>query len=79
MRQISKIYLTPNGEFSNNFNFLKKFEIRTERPTKKKPTHLSGFLFIQELSSSQQIHHCKNRKVEYFLTLLYFFLTYQLC
>jgi len=47
MRQISKIYLTPNGEFSNNFNFLKKFEIRTERPTKRNPTHLSGFIFIQ--------------------------------
>ena len=27
-------------------SFSKKFEIRTERPTKKKPTHLSGFLFI---------------------------------
>ena len=47
MRQISKIQFTPEGEVSNYFNFLKKFEIRTERSTKKKPTHLSGFLFIQ--------------------------------
>jgi len=38
MRQISKIYLTPNGKLSNYFNFLKKFEIRTIRPSKKKPT-----------------------------------------
>ena len=28
-------------------NFLKKFEIRTERSTKNKPTQLSGFLFSQ--------------------------------
>ncbi len=46
MRQISKIHFTPEGEVSNYFNFLKKFEIRTVRPTKKKPTNLSGFLFI---------------------------------
>ena len=42
MRQISKIRFTPGGEVSNYFNFLKKFEIRTVRPTKKKPAHLSG-------------------------------------
>ena len=47
MQKISKIYFTPKGEVSNYFNFLKKFEIRTVRPTKKEPTHLSGFLFIQ--------------------------------
>ena len=57
MRQISKIQFTPEGEVSNYFNFLKKFEIRTERPTKKKPTQLSGFLFIQELFFSQLFHH----------------------
>ena len=62
MRQISKIYLTPKGEFSNYFNFLKKFEIRTVRPTKKKPTHLSGFLFIQELFSSQPYHHHRYKR-----------------
>ena len=28
-------------------NLLKKFELRIERPTKNKPTHLRGFLFIQ--------------------------------
>jgi hypothetical protein len=33
-------------EITYKFNTLKKFEIRTERPTKNKPTHLSGF-FIQ--------------------------------
>jgi hypothetical protein len=43
MRQISKIQFTPEGEVSNYFNFLKKFEIRTERSTKKKPPQLSGF------------------------------------
>ena len=37
MRQISKIHFTPEGEISNYFNFLKKFEIRTERPTNKEP------------------------------------------
>ena len=47
MRQISKIHLTSKGEVSNYFNFLKKFEIRTERSTKNKPAQLSGFLFIQ--------------------------------
>ena len=46
MRQISKIHFTPGGEVSNYFNFLKKFETGTERPTKNKPTHMSGFLFI---------------------------------
>ena len=45
MRQISKIHFTPKGELSNNFISLKKFEIRTVRPTQNKPTHLSGFLF----------------------------------
>ena len=45
MRQISKIHFTPEGEVSNYFNFLKKFELRTERPTKKKPTQMSGFIF----------------------------------
>jgi hypothetical protein len=49
MRQFYGFYFTPEGEVSNYFNFLKKFEIRTERPTKNKTTHLSGFLFIQEL------------------------------
>ena len=34
MRQISKIHFTHEGEIFNYFNFLKKFEIRTERPTK---------------------------------------------
>ena len=46
MRQISKIHFTPKGELSNNFISLKKFEIRTVRPTQNKPTHLSGFLFL---------------------------------
>jgi hypothetical protein len=50
MRQISKIHFTPKGELSNNFIYLKKFELRTVRPTKKKPTHLSGFLFIKQCS-----------------------------
>ena len=48
MWQISKIHFTSKGEVSNYFNFVKKFELRTVRPTKKKPTNLSGFLF-QEL------------------------------
>ena len=43
--QISKIHFTTEGEFSNYLNFLKKFEIRTERPTKNKPTQMSGFSF----------------------------------
>jgi len=30
--------------------FSKKFEIRTERPTKKKPAQLSGFLIIKQCS-----------------------------
>jgi hypothetical protein len=46
MRQISKIHFTSKGEVSNYFNFLKKFELRTVRSTKKKPTQMSGFLFI---------------------------------
>ena len=29
---------------------LKKFEIRTERPTKNKPTQLSGFLYYCKIS-----------------------------
>ena len=33
-------------EITYEFNFLKKFETRTERSTKKKPTHLSGFFII---------------------------------
>ncbi len=45
MRQISKIHFTPEGEVSNYFNFLKKFELRTERSTKNKPAQLSGFLY----------------------------------
>ena len=49
MRQISKIHFTPKGELSNNFISLKKFEIRTVRPTRNKPTQLSGFLFILKL------------------------------
>ena len=49
MRQISKIHFTPEGEVSNYFNLLKKFEIRTERSTKNNPTQTSGVLFIQEL------------------------------
>ena len=46
----------------NNFeaylenNFLKKFEIRTERPTKKKPTHLSGFLFNKMGQQDYNLH-----------------------
>ena len=66
MRQISKIHFTPEGEVSNYFNFLKKFELRTERPTKKKPTQMSGFLFIQESFSSPLFHHhrCK-REVDF--------------
>jgi hypothetical protein len=28
MRQISKIHFTPEGEVSNYFNFLKKFELK---------------------------------------------------
>ena len=39
MRQISKIHFTPEGEVSNYFNFLKKFEIRTERSTLKNFTN----------------------------------------
>ena len=46
MRQISKIQFTPEGEVSNYFNFLKKFEIRTDWPTKKKPTNLSEFFYL---------------------------------
>ena len=46
MRQFYGFYFTPEGEVSNYFNFLKKFEIRTERPTKNKPTHLSGFYYF---------------------------------
>ena len=42
MRQISKIHFTPEGEVSNYFNFLKKFETGTERPTKKKKNKESG-------------------------------------
>ena len=34
MKQISKIHFTPEGEISNYFNFLKKFETGTVRPTK---------------------------------------------
>jgi len=44
MRKISKIHFTSKGEVSNYFNFLKKFELRTVRPTKTKPAHLSGFI-----------------------------------
>ena len=62
MRQISKIHFTPEGEVSNYFNLLKKFEIRTERSTKNKPTQMSRFLFIQELFSSQQFHHHKSTR-----------------
>ena len=56
MRQISKIHFTPKGELSNNFISLKKFELRTERPTKKKPTQMSGFLFFKVL-----FFHCISR------------------
>jgi len=41
---------------------LKKFEIRTERSTKNKPTQLSGFLFIPKIFSSPQFHHHRYRK-----------------
>ena len=33
-------------------NFLKKFEIRTVRPTKKKPTHFSGFYYFSRMYKS---------------------------
>ena len=49
MRQISKIHFTPKGELSNNFISLKKFEIRTVRPTKKKPAQFSGFTFLYSM------------------------------
>ena len=42
--------------------FLKKFEMITIRYTKQKPTQMSGFLFIQELFSSQQIRHQKSKR-----------------
>jgi hypothetical protein len=45
MRQISKIHFTPMGELSNNFISLKKFEIRTVRPTNKEPPQLRGFIY----------------------------------
>jgi hypothetical protein len=45
MRQISKIQFTSKGEVSNYFNLLKKFEIRNETSTKKKPTLSSGFIY----------------------------------
>ena len=41
---------------------LKKFETGTERPTKNKPTQMSGFLFIQELFSSLLFHHRRYKK-----------------
>ena len=48
MIQISKIHFTPEGEISNYFNFLKKLEIRTERPTIKKPIKISvGFIVLR--------------------------------
>ena len=46
MSQISKIYLTPNAEFSNYFNFLKKFEIRTERSTNNKPHSIEWGFYL---------------------------------
>ena len=42
--------------------FLKKFEMITIRYTKQKPTQMSGFLFIQELFSYQQIRHQKSKR-----------------
>ena len=36
-----------NRQYRDSENFVKKFELRTVRSTKKKPTQLSGFLFIQ--------------------------------
>ena len=35
--------------FPNILWDLKKFETGTKRPTKKKPTQMSGFLFIEEI------------------------------
>ena len=33
-------------------SFSKKFEIRTERPTKNKPTQLSGFYYIYKMNNN---------------------------
>ena len=58
MRQISKIHFTPKGELSNNFISLKKFELRTESPTKNKPTQLMKliyFLLLQLLISLMRL------------------------
>ena len=44
MRQISKIHFTSKGEVSNYFNFLKKFELRTERSIKI--NRLNEWVFI---------------------------------
>ena len=57
--------------FNSPQYLMKKFEIRTLRSTKKKPTQLSGFLFIQKLFSSLLFHRRKYKKEVDSLFLLY--------
>ena len=62
MMQISKINFTLEGEVSNYFNFLKKFEIRTERSTRNKPTQLSGFYYFYDMSIKKYINSLSSEK-----------------